>query len=634
MQAQKMPVFTALLVICTGSGVHAAVDRHQVFLQSVQEHADVSKHSHSLRKPIDFASRRSTGATDEVKTLIHFNEADNMTQVVLDKHPGGGYTKNSSMWAKEQAWIKSHPKGMVVPKSKRTLSVGMDCILGLTILYFFVLLLLFMAQGINKITTLAAASLENCMLAVQKMIFFIPMLCVLFLAVRLRAVQLTNGHTEEYNVPQVWVNWAMVLASDAIFIQSIIALVYYGAYGQDVLLAREANLPAVKQILKGTRQVAVCVLYGGFLLVCLGIILMRGPEETQYVSAAVFCSMFLSVMYFAVHFVLGLMAAADEIGGAGKRYGWLAGKLHLMKDAASTVDMAPILCILFMAVRLRALQLGRPYGDPQSWAKAFFFVSTLSMFGQVCVTALANFVLQGGGGSPLTIAPKEGDYTHLEMLSAKNKTVQVVSSILSFLMYMGVWMSLLALLMMSRTDGGPNPYLPPSLHCVFGLVIFYIFVYGTSHMITHGAVYGVIDIARPMTKKIVEFLEKRAKEVAEICPMLCILWVSALLRALQLTHNQGAPQMWAQLFMYIGSWSVVLMTLARTEMLISGYELQQKYSTVINMWLRVLETVFLCLIFVSVVVVITAVATMTTENADGVGSMKGVVALFSWHRIM
>ena len=38
---------------------------------------------------------------------------------------------------------------------------------------------------------------------------YAPMLCVLFIGTRMRAIQLTQGETEKYKLPQPWVQGAM-----------------------------------------------------------------------------------------------------------------------------------------------------------------------------------------------------------------------------------------------------------------------------------------------------------------------------------------------------------------------------------------------------------------------------------------
>jgi len=42
-----------------------------------------------------------------------------------------------------------------------------------------------------------------------KTVNYAPMLCVLFLAVRMRAIQLADNQPDHFNLPQIWVKYAM-----------------------------------------------------------------------------------------------------------------------------------------------------------------------------------------------------------------------------------------------------------------------------------------------------------------------------------------------------------------------------------------------------------------------------------------
>merc|ERR1719420_1426246 len=54
---------------------------------------------------------------------------------------------------------------------------------------------------------------------------YAPMLSVLFLGTRMRAIQLSQGQTEKYKLPQPWVQQAMFIATWAVLVQVILVLV-------------------------------------------------------------------------------------------------------------------------------------------------------------------------------------------------------------------------------------------------------------------------------------------------------------------------------------------------------------------------------------------------------------------------
>ena len=48
--------------------------------------------------------------------------------------------------------------------------------------------------------------------------------------------------------------------------------------------------------------------------------------------------------------------------------------LETLKLAKYTVNMAPMLCVLFIGARMRALQIDPVHGSPQPWAQFCFFL--------------------------------------------------------------------------------------------------------------------------------------------------------------------------------------------------------------------------------------------------------------------
>merc|ERR1719506_2293002 len=59
--------------------------------------------------------------------------------------------------------------------------------------------------------------------------------------------------------------------------------------------------------------------------------------------------------------------------------------------ARFTVNMAPMLCVLFIGARMRALQMDPKNGNPQKWAQACMFLCTASLYvqaGLVIITPL------------------------------------------------------------------------------------------------------------------------------------------------------------------------------------------------------------------------------------------------------
>ena len=99
--------------------------------------------------------------------------------------------------------------------------------------------------------------------------------------------------------------------------------------------------------------------YGGFTTVCVGACLMVAPTSVYPngappVSPAVACTMNLSFQYFAVYLAIAVITTYQQFYGESPYSMKLAGVLQLCQN---TVSFAPMLCILFIGARMRALQI-------------------------------------------------------------------------------------------------------------------------------------------------------------------------------------------------------------------------------------------------------------------------------------
>merc|ERR1712216_41156 len=141
----------------------------------------------------------------------------------------------------------------------------------------------------------------------------------------MRAIQLSQGHTEKYNLPQPWVQRAMVISSGAVVAQVVLVLVVGFLAGLDkVRTDEDGNLKvpdghsmAVK-LLTGVRYIVMAALYGGFTTVVFGVFMMKGPKEIWGdqqlpVSPAVMCTIFLSGMFFLVYLLVAITKTCFEL---------------------------------------------------------------------------------------------------------------------------------------------------------------------------------------------------------------------------------------------------------------------------------------------------------------------------------
>merc|ERR1719333_452565 len=117
-----------------------------------------------------------------------------------------------------------------------------------------------------------------------------------------------------------------------------------------------------------------------------------GKEGGPPVSPAVSCVMNLSFQFFGVYLAIAIVRTVVQLSGSSPFLTKLEGLLTLAKY---TVNFAPMLCILFVGARMRALQMDPKYGNPQKWAQNCFYLCTYSIIVQTCVAVFVPLILGG-----------------------------------------------------------------------------------------------------------------------------------------------------------------------------------------------------------------------------------------------
>merc|ERR1719463_197332 len=158
------------------------------------------------------------------------------------------------------------------------------------------------------------------------------------------------------------------------------------------------------------------MLYGGFTTVCIGAYAMEAPAEVwgddkaPPVSPAVACTMNLAMQYFGVYLAIQVVQTYAQFNGATMETRKLSAVLQL---ATNTVNFAPMLSILFIGARMRALQIDPKHGNPQRWAQMCFYACTASVVVQTLLVIIMPFCIQ----CECKVGVSEGDIV-FEMESA------------------------------------------------------------------------------------------------------------------------------------------------------------------------------------------------------------------------
>lgn len=222
-----------------------------------------------------------------------------------------------------------------------------------------------------------------------------PMLCILFIGARMRALQLDpkNGN------PQAWAQMCFYLCTYSILVQTLMVILV------PVLgLAEPEKNPLVKGdvkfvakegvmnfILSGVRLVALLCLYGGFTAVIFSVIIIEAPrgKVTPPVSPTMQCVICLTMQYFFVYLCLFVALLMHE------HVRPVMTTLHVLEAAENTIKFCPMLAVLFVGTRMRALELSKQKGSPQCWAQDAMYIASAATLAQLCLALLLGIFVGG-----------------------------------------------------------------------------------------------------------------------------------------------------------------------------------------------------------------------------------------------
>jgi len=164
----------------------------------------------------------------------------------------------------------------VLPMSPTVRSVMMLCLM-----YFVVQLLLTLYSLLRNLFKLSSPRAQDAMIAARNSMGFCPLLCVLFLGCRMRALQLTQNQ----GMPQAWESDFLFLCVWATVLEVICCLTM-PMFFREVNIDAEGNPTFQTQSVTGntivmvTRYVALLGLHAGIIGICVSVFTMT-PESCK-----------------------------------------------------------------------------------------------------------------------------------------------------------------------------------------------------------------------------------------------------------------------------------------------------------------------------------------------------------------
>jgi len=512
-------------------------------------------------------------------------------------------------------------------------STALNCVVSLTIQYFVVYTALAICRTAADVWNLKyeAVPLQKILQTAAITVNYAPMLAVLFLAVRMRVTWLTQGKGN----PPVWMQAWMYCATYAVLLMTLIVVVIPLFTGEMIGVdqktgdLKEDKKPFDNFILATCFTVLkyfiMIGLYVGVICIIYGTVTFQPPQGTwpgnkvPPVAPAVACTMIMACMYFVVYACVQFSRTWTQFTGS--KYTKFE---QSMMNAANAMNFAPMLSVLFIGARMRALQMDPVNGAPQKWAQNCFYMCTYAVAAQVLISIAVTLVLSG------TSEPNkngvEGDMVFTVANPVLGSILSVGRYIIMFCIYVGFSCVIYSIFTIQHPNG--PQYTPPisvTMQCVINLTFQFFFIYLMIWICV------TIDEFTGMKWALLINTMENMKGTVAFCPMLAILFVGTRMRALLITNNKGAPQGWVQDGMYMATWAILIQFLFGLIVpLCTGtatpcdedgtpeYKPAHPIALYCVLALKWFTYIFL---YGGVIAVITGVYTMTPETANGRGSV-------------
>merc|ERR1719311_1755748 len=451
----------------------------------------------------------------------------------------------------------------VVGKQFKTKGVttAMQCVISLTIQFMIV----YTALAICRMAA-DGFGLKYDNLPIQKIlqtasltVAFAPMLAILFLAYRMRVNQLTKNKGD----PPTWAQVCMYFCTYAVLLMTLCVCVIPLFTGETIGVdPKTGQIPQDCEPFKNNilaicftvlKYIILLMLYVGALGVVYGIITFvppagTWPEGKKFpVAPAVQCTMILSCQYFCVYGGMQIARSWTQFTGIAANF---TSKVeNAFMTATASMNFAPMLAVLFIGARMRALNMDPINGNPQKWAQNCFFMCTYALLAQTICSVAVPLVLQGD----VKVGKCEGDMEYNVENKALGTLLVIGRYVMMICLYIGVGCVIYSIFTIQHPKG-PEYTIPlsPTMQCVINLTFQFFFVY-----IWIWAAITVKEFTGFEWALMTQTMEN-CKGVVMFCPMLSILFVGTRMRALMLTNWKGAPQGWCQDGMYMATWSLLI----------------------------------------------------------------------------
>merc|ERR1719375_1288001 len=249
------------------------------------------------------------------------------------------------------------------------------CIVSLTVQYFVMNTLCEIVLSLDTLNAAGKSKLQKILESARKTVDYAPMLCVLFMVARMRADIVTGGVLQDWAIRSFYICTYVLLA------QTILAVVVPYALGLQPKerASGEIEIPGdVRyadngqgglQIINFLRWACIIALHVCMIMVVVSIFTIEDPNKaegaaTPPLSATARCVTGLASLYFLLHVIQSALLSLSELGADS-----LMEVIKTVKGAIDRLKCLPMLCVLCIGTRLRALTMTQNKGAPQGWVQ-------------------------------------------------------------------------------------------------------------------------------------------------------------------------------------------------------------------------------------------------------------------------
>merc|ERR1719333_1288713 len=290
------------------------------------------------------------------------------------------------------------PKGTWPGDKIPPVSPAVQCVMILSAQFFLVYGGIQICKSVDDWLSFKMENLNKALDGATNSMFFAPMLSVLFIGARMRALQMdpVNG------APQKWAQNCFFMCTYALALQTCLCIaiplvlngkVEKGELEGDMKYTVDGTNAAIGGVLTVVRFLIMIGIYVGFSCVIYSIFTIEhpsGPRYTPPISVTMKCVINLTVQFFVVYLGLWIAQTCKDFLGME-----LPKVSQLMENCKATIGFCPMLAILFVGTRMRALLITNNRGAPQGWVQDGMYMATWAVLIQFLMVLIIGLTTAG-----------------------------------------------------------------------------------------------------------------------------------------------------------------------------------------------------------------------------------------------